>query len=131
MFVFGLATLAMNAFALAVWWVAGMKLFLSIVGPPAIPPGVKPFAGSWPAWVMYLMIAWRSIANAIARRWFTSDDVLDVEPVVVRAEGRIDLQCVIICLVLRNVLRKEVPVVFTSMFQAGSRTRSRPSRRQR
>ncbi len=45
-FVFGCATFARNAFALAVWWTAGRKLFLSIVGPPAIPRGVKPFAGS-------------------------------------------------------------------------------------
>jgi hypothetical protein len=57
-----------------------MKLFLSIVGPPAIPRGVKPFAGTWPARVMYLMIALRSIAKAIARRWFTSVMFLTLNP---------------------------------------------------
>ena len=66
--------------AFAVWWTAGTKLFFMIVGPPAIPRGVKPFAGSWPAWVMYLMIADWSIANAIARRWFTSEMFLTLKP---------------------------------------------------
>src|SRR4029079_9148675 len=78
--VFGFAARAMNALALTVWWIAGMKLFLSIVGPPAIPRGVKPFAGSWAVWVMYLMIADWSIANAIARRWFTSEMFLTLNP---------------------------------------------------
>ena len=53
-----------------------------------MPFGVKPVAGVWPAWAMLSMIAWRSIAIAIARRWFTSVIVLDVEPVVVGAERR-------------------------------------------
>src|SRR5215208_5412185 len=69
---FGFRTLAMNARALAFWAFAGIVLCFVITGPPAMPAGVKPRAGTWPACVMYLTIWLRSIAKAIARRWFTS-----------------------------------------------------------
>ena len=57
-----------------------MKLCFVIVGPPAIPAGVKPRAGTWPAWVMYFTICDRSIAKAIARRWFTSGMFFTLNP---------------------------------------------------
>src|SRR4029450_5261845 len=53
MFLFGFLTLAMYALALFSCAVAGMKLCFVITGPPAIPAGVKPLAGTWPAWAMY------------------------------------------------------------------------------
>ena len=39
---------------------------------PGMPDGVNPVAGSWSACAMLSMIERRSIASAIARRWFTS-----------------------------------------------------------
>ena len=45
-----------------------------------MPFGVKPTAGVWPAFAMLSMIDCRSIANAIARRWFTSVMFLTLKP---------------------------------------------------
>ena len=53
---------------------------LLIVSQPGMPCGVNAVAGTWPVWVMWSTIALRSIASAIARRWFTSVMFLTLKP---------------------------------------------------
>ena len=70
----------MNSRALALLALAGIVAFFRIVGPPEMPAGVKPRDGICPAWVMYLVIWYRSVAKAIARRWFTSEMFFTLNP---------------------------------------------------
>ena len=81
MFLSGLATSLISFFACSTSPFSGIHGDSGlIVSKPGMPLGVKPVAGSWSACAMLSMIARRSIASDIARRWFTSGMFLTLKP---------------------------------------------------